>query len=172
METFNTNEKSLLRIAEALENFSAEKIGDLTNLDTEAKDNLVAAINELSGIIKSRIPEGVTLEIDDTWLNRELTEEEILAVQNSLMIILKRDGASMSYVNTCPNEILLDALHQYTSDLLEEDEELQDIDHISLADHSWSKESSGIVMNACEVVFMIYYTKDGHGKSKLIQYSL
>lgn len=123
-------------------------------------------------IAPSRFPNGMMLEIDGTWMERELTEEEIRAIQDSLMIILKRNGASMSYVNTCPNESLLDTLFQYVSGQLEEDEELQDIEHISIADHSWSMEDSGIVLNSCEAVFMIYYNKDGNGKSKLIQYSL
>lgn len=44
-----TKEQSLLRIAEALENFSAKNLGDLTELETEDKTNLVAAVNEVVG---------------------------------------------------------------------------------------------------------------------------
>lgn len=44
-----SKEQSLLRIAEALENFSAKNLGDLTELETEDKTNLVAAVNEVVG---------------------------------------------------------------------------------------------------------------------------
>lgn len=46
------NERSLLRIAEALESLSAEKVGDLTELDTTDKTNLVAAVNEVVGNVE------------------------------------------------------------------------------------------------------------------------
>lgn len=171
METFNTNEKSLLRIAEALEKFSAEKIGDLTNLDTEAKDNLVAAINEVASAIvaPSRFPNGMILEIDNTWLERELTEEELNTIKEVMIMIRTSNGGSLSlsYMNTCPSAKLLSHTVTSIKNKLKEGQEFYAIEGYWLNTQEWAEVDDELIIDALEALVIVNYTEGGETKYKL-----
>lgn len=66
----DTKEELLKRIGDILENPSAEKVGDLTELETTDKTNLVAAINEVVGYFDDQAEaQGDLTELETTAKN-------------------------------------------------------------------------------------------------------